>query len=96
MASVKVKLDVSSSGLLSSPIKLFESDSIVTTGAVQRIAKTITATNGSSVVLLAKADFSDSDDQALVIVKNTGPTRDLILEAGADKEIIKLKPGQYF
>ena len=95
MASVKVKLDVSSSGLLSSPIKLFESDSIVTTGAVQRIAKTITATNGSSVVLLAKADFSDSDDQALVIVKNTGPTRDLILEAGADKEIIKLKPGQF-
>tara|TARA_R110000751_G_scaffold62777_4_gene129749 strand:- start:14914 stop:15306 length:393 start_codon:yes stop_codon:yes gene_type:complete len=95
MAAIKIKLNVESAGLLSSPIKLLESDSIVTTGVVQRIAKTITAVNGSSVVLLAKADFSDSDDQVLVVVKNTGGTHDLILEAGANVEIIKLKPGQF-
>jgi hypothetical protein len=95
MAAIKIKLNVESAGLLSSPIKLLESDSIVTTGVVQRIAKTITAVNGSSVVLLAKADFSDSDDQVLVVVKNTGGTHDLILEAGANVELIKLKPGQF-
>tara|TARA_R100000544_G_C2213053_1_gene53004 strand:+ start:371 stop:763 length:393 start_codon:yes stop_codon:yes gene_type:complete len=95
MAAIKIKLNVESAGLLSSPIKLLESDSIVTTGVVQRIAKTITAVNGSSVVLLAKADFSDSDDQVLAVVKNTGGTHDLILEAGANVEIIKLKPGQF-
>ena len=95
MAAIKIKLNVESAGLLSSPIKLLESDSIVTTGVVQRIAKTITAVNGSSVVLLAKADFSDSDDQVLVVVKNTGGTHDLLLEAGANVELIKLKPGQF-
>ena len=95
MDAIKIKLNVESAGLLSSPIKLLESDSIVTTGVVQRIAKTITAVNGSSVVLLAKADFSDSDDQVLVVVKNTGGTHDLLLEAGANVELIKLKPGQF-
>ena len=61
MAAIKVKLNVESAGLLSSPIRLLESDSIVTTGVVQRIAKTITAVDGAAVVLLAKADFTDAD-----------------------------------
>lgn len=95
MAAIKVKLNVESAGLLSSPIKLLESDSILTTGVVQRIAKTITAVNGSAVTLLAKADFSDADDQVVVVVKNTGDTYDLYLEAGANVEFIKLKPGQF-
>ena len=95
MAAIKVKLNVESSGLLSSPIKLTEIDSIVTTGVVQRVAKTVTVQNASSEVLLAKADFSDSDDQVLVVIKNTGATHDLYVEAGTDKEFIKLKPGQF-
>tara|TARA_R110002012_G_scaffold134347_1_gene287602 strand:- start:265 stop:657 length:393 start_codon:yes stop_codon:yes gene_type:complete len=95
MAAIKVKLNVESAGLLSSPIKLSESDSIVTTGVVQRIAKTITVTDGSSEVLLAKADFTDGDDQTLVIVKNTGSTNNLFLEAGNTVDFIKLRPGQF-
>ncbi len=95
MAAIKVKLNVESSGLLSSPVKLLESDSIVTTGVVQRIAKTITVEDGSAAVLLAKADFTDADDQALVVLKNTGATHDLYVEFVTDEEAMKLKPGQF-
>jgi len=95
MAAIKVKLNVESAGLLSSPIRLLESDSIVTTGVVQRIAKTITAVDSAAAVLLAKADFTDADDQALVVLKNTGATYDLYVEFTADKEAMKLKPGQF-
>jgi len=95
MAAIKVKLNVESAGLLSSPIRLLESDSIVTTGVVQRIAKTITAVDGAAVVLLAKADFTDADDQALVVLKNTGSTYDLFVEFVANEEAMKLKPGQF-
>jgi len=95
MAAIKVKLNVESAGLLSSPIRLLESDSIVTTGVVQRIAKTITAVDGAAVVLLAKADFTDADDQALVVLKNTGSTYDLFVEFVTDEEAMKLKPGQF-
>ena len=95
MAAIKVKLNVESAGLLSSPIRLLESDSIVTTGVVQRIAKTITAVDGAAAVLLAKADFTDADDQALVVLKNTGSTYDLFVEFVADEEAMKLKPGQF-
>ena len=95
MAAIKVKLNVESSGLLSSPIKLLESDSIVTTGVVQRVAKTISVEDGSAAVLLAKADFTDADDQALVVLKNTGATHDLYVEFVANEEAMKLKPGQF-
>lgn len=95
MAAIKVKLNVESAGLLSSPIRLLESDSIVTTGVVQRIAKTITAVDGGAAVLLAKADFTDADDQALVVLKNTGSTYDLFVEFVANEEAMKLKPGQF-
>lgn len=95
MAAIKVKLNVESAGLLSSPIRLLESDSIVTTGVVQRIAKTITAVDGAAAVLLAKADFTDADDQALVVLKNTGSTYDLFVEFVANEEAMKLKPGQF-
>ena len=95
MAAIKVKLNVESAGLLSSPIRLLESDSIVTTGVVQRIAKTITAVDGAAAVLLAKADFTDADDQALVVLKNTGSTYDLFVEFVTDEEAMKLKPGQF-
>lgn len=95
MAAIKVKLNVESSGLLSSPIKLLESDSIVTTGVVQRIAKAITVVDGAAAVLLAKADFTDGDDQALVVLKNTGDTHDLYVEFHTDEESMKLKPGQF-
>lgn len=95
MAAIKVKLDVQSSGLLSSPVKLFESDSIVTTGTVQRIAKKITAVDGAAVTLLSKSDFTDADDQAMVVLKNTGATYDLYVEFVANEEAMKLKPGQF-
>ena len=64
MAAIKVKLNVESSGLLSSPIKLLESESLVTTGVVQRIAKTISVEDGSAAVLLAKADLNALQKQA--------------------------------
>jgi hypothetical protein len=95
MAAIKIKLNLESAGLLSSPIKLLESDSIVTTGVVQRVAKTITVEDGSAAVLLAKADFTDADDQALVVLKNTGSTYDLYVEFSANEEAMKLKPGQF-
>tara|TARA_B100001063_G_C16626368_1_gene483403 strand:+ start:498 stop:890 length:393 start_codon:yes stop_codon:yes gene_type:complete len=95
MAAIKIKLNLESAGLLSSPIKLSESDSIVTTGVVQRVAKTITVEDGSAAVLLAKADFTDADDQALVLLKNTGSTYDLYVEFSANEEAMKLKPGQF-
>lgn len=95
MAAIKIKLNVESAGLLSSPIRLLESDSIVTTGVVQRIAKTITVVDGAAAVLLAKADFTDADDQALVVLKNTGATHDLYVEFVANEEAMKLKPGQF-
>lgn len=95
MAAIKIKLNLESAGLLSSPIRLLESDSIVTTGVVQRVAKTITVEDGSAAVLLAKADFTDADDQALVLLKNTGSTYDLYVEFTSDKEAMKLKPGQF-
>ena len=95
MAAIKVKLNVTSSGLLSSPIKLTEIDSIVTTGVVQRVAKAITVEDGSAAVLLAKADFTDADDQAMVILKNTGATHNLYVEFTADDEAMLLAPGQF-
>ena len=95
MAAIKVKLNVTSSGLLSSPIKFTEIDSIVTTGVVQRVAKAITVEDGSAAVLLAKADFIDTDDQAIVVLKNTGATHSLYVEFTANKEAMLLGPGQF-
>ncbi len=95
MAAVKINLQVKSAGLFSSPLNLVEVDSINATGVVTRLAKLITATVGSSVKLLDKTDFTDADDQALVLVKNTGATYDLFVEVTSGVEAIKLKPGQF-
>jgi len=95
MAAVKINLQVKSAGLFSSPLNLVEVDSINATGVVTRLAKLITATVGSSVKLLDKTDFTDADDQALVLIKNTGATYDLFVEVTSGVEAIKLKPGQF-
>lgn len=95
MAAINFKVELKSSGLLSSPLNLFAADTIVATGVVAKAAKLITAVNGSSVTLFAKADFTDTDDQAIVFIKNTGSTYDLFVEAGSNVEFIKLKPGQF-
>ena len=95
MAAINFKVELKSSGLLSSPLSLFAADTIVATGVVAKEARLITAVNGSSVTLFAKADFTDTDDQAIVFIKNTGSTYDLIVEAGSNVEFIKLKPGQF-
>jgi len=95
MAAINFKVELKSSGLLSSPLSLFAADTIVATGVVAKEARLITAVNGSSVTLFAKADFTDTDDQAIVFIKNTGSTYDLFVEAGSNVEFIKLKPGQF-
>jgi hypothetical protein len=95
MAAINFKVELKSSGLLSSPLSLFAADTIVATGVVAKEARLITAVNGSSVTLFAKADFTDADGQALVFIKNTGSTYDLFVEAGSNVEFIKLKPGQF-
>jgi len=95
MAAINVKLSVQSAGLLSQPLSLTMIDSIVATGVVATTAKTITATVGGSVKVLDKTDYTDSDDQAMVIVKNTGGTYDLYLEVTSGVEAMKLKPGQF-
>jgi len=95
MASINVRVEIKSSGLMSSPVRLVEIDSIVATGVVAKIAKLITAVDGSSVTLFAKADFTEADEQAMVLIKNTGSTYDLFVEAGSNVEFMKIKPGQF-
>jgi hypothetical protein len=95
MAAINFKVELKSSGLLSSPLSLFAVDTIVATGVVAKAAKLITAVNGAAVTLFAKADFVEADKQALVFIKNTGSTHDLFVEAGTDTEFMKIKPGQF-
>jgi len=95
MASINVRVEIKSSGLMSSPVRLVEVDSIIATGVVAKIAKLITAVDGSSVTLFAKADFTEADKQAMVLIKNTGGTYDLFVEAGSNVEFMKIKPGQF-
>lgn len=95
MASINVRVEIKSSGLMSSPVRLIETDSIVATGVVAKIAKLITAVDGSSVTLFAKADYTEADKQAMVLIKNTGSTYDLFIEAGSNVEFMKIKPGQF-
>ena len=95
MASINVRVEIKSSGLMSSPVRLVEIDSIVATGVVAKIAKLITAVDGSSVTLFAKADYTEADKQAMVLIKNTGSTYDLLIEAGSNVEFMKIKPGQF-
>jgi len=95
MASINVRVEIKSSGLMSSPVRLVEVDSIIATGVVAKIAKLITAVDGSSVTLFAKADFTEADKQAMVLIKNTGDTYDLFVEAGSNVEFMKIKPGQF-
>lgn len=95
MASINVRVEIKSSGLMSSPVRLVETDSIVATGVVAKIAKLITAVDGSSVTLFAKADYTEADKQAMVLIKNTGSTYDLFIEAGSNVEFMKIKPGQF-
>ena len=95
MASINIRLEIKSSGLMSSPVRIVESDNIIATGVVTRIAKLITAVDGSSATLFEKADFIEADNQAMVLIKNTGVTHDLFVEAGSNVEFMKLKPGQF-
>ena len=95
MASINVKLLLTSAGLLSQPLSISKIDSILATGVIASVAKLVTVTDGSGEVLFAKANFTDADDQVMVLVQNTGATYDLMIEAGTDVEFIKLKPGQF-
>lgn len=97
MGALTVKLNIESKSILDDPLKLHTSYLAQNAGAVEKVRKVTTVlVGGTHPTLFAKADFTNSDEQTLVYIKNVsaaGSAINAYILLGS-QEVMKLSPGQ--
>ena len=96
MPGLTVKMEMFSAGLLSSPLRILKSITETTSRKVVQGAQNIKSTGASPTTILAKADFTDSEEVVYVIIANTTTTANKYIQVDiGSQDAFKIGPGAF-